>query len=44
MAGQNMEQEIQARMWEILNVSLSISQGNLEFILSMVSRESLNFD
>ena len=44
MAGQNMEQEIQARMWEILNVSLSISQGNLEFILSMVSSESLNFD
>lgn len=44
MAGQTMKQEIQARMWEILNASLSISQGNLYFILYVVNRESLNFD
>ena len=44
MTEQNMKQEMQARMWNILNVSLSISQGNLDFILFIVSRESLNFD
>ena len=44
MTRQNMKQEMRARMWEILNASLSISQGNLDFILSMVVRESLNFD
>lgn len=44
MAGQSMKWEIQARMWVILNTSRSLSQGNLDSMLYMVNRESLNFD
>ena len=44
MAGQSMKWEIQARLWDILSASLSLSQGNSDFILYMVNRESLNLD
>ena len=44
VAGQNMKWELQARMWDTVNASLSLSQGNSDFILDTVNRKSLNFD
>lgn len=39
-----MKWELQARMWDSVNASLSLSQGNSDFILDTVNRKSLNFD